>query len=132
MSGDTIQRWAYSHNQQHMNIEYNWWTWKMAPQGVKYLNWWSMLRRSILLSFNNTNITCQQDLITAISKAKEAKLLSVPCEFAIIKYQAIHPAQGSLMLTYDQLNIIGKHLRAAYPQYAYNIPIHAAGKVQTI
>jgi hypothetical protein len=39
----------------------------------------------------------------------------VLCQFATIGYHPIHPTEGSIQLYYDQLNIIGKHLRDAHP-----------------
>jgi hypothetical protein len=37
---------------------------------------------------------------------------TITCTFATIRYHGIQPTEGSLMLSYDQLNIISKHLKA--------------------
>jgi hypothetical protein len=40
----------------------------------------------------------------------------VLCQLATIGYHPIHPTEGSIQLYYDQLNIIAKNLRDAYPK----------------
>jgi hypothetical protein len=35
-------------------------------------------------------------------------------QFATVQYQPLHPTEGSLMLYYDQMNVVTKHLQAAY------------------
>jgi dUTP pyrophosphatase len=87
---------------------------KSTP-GNKIPRWRSTIKRALLLSFNNEPIHSNHDLIAAINNARANSLATAQCEFATTTHHALHPTEGSLMLYYDQLNVIAKHLSAAYP-----------------
>jgi hypothetical protein len=74
----------------------------------------STLRRSIILSFNNQPITSQADLESYIKRARDNNETKARMQFATVQYQPLHPTEGSLMLYYDQMNVVAKHLQAAY------------------
>jgi hypothetical protein len=65
---------------------------------------------AILLTFNNEPINSEQDLVKALNNAHKMRLVTAHCEFAIINYNALHHTEVSLMLYYDQLNVISKYL----------------------
>ncbi len=78
--------------------------------------WRSTIKRAILLSCNGNPVTSEDDLRAEIVQARHLGLLKLQCEFATVSRHAIHPQEGSLTLYYDQLNIIAKHLKEAYPR----------------
>lgn len=82
--------------------------------GAKLPRWRSTLKRSILLTMDNKRVTKLADVHDVITKLRQKGQQHVSCTFATIAYHGLHPTTGSLNLYYDQLNIIGKHLQAAY------------------
>jgi hypothetical protein len=80
----------------------------------KIPKWRSTLKRAILLSFNGKPIISQETLQQEVLHACQQGLLQATCEFATVSRHAQHPQEGSLMLHYDQLNVIAKHLKEAY------------------
>lgn len=89
---------------------------KSTP-GNKIPCWRCTLKQAILLTFNNEPIRDEHDLVQAITNARKTGQLTALCEFSTINYHALHPTEGSLMLSYDQLNVIAKHLHDAYPKH---------------
>lgn len=83
---------------------------KSTP-GAKLNKWRSTIRRGCLLSIDNKPIKSITDVTTAIAQARKDKRQIVHCHFATVAYQPLHPIEGSLMLYYDQLNVIVQHLQ---------------------
>lgn len=79
---------------------------------IKLPRWKSTLRRSLLLTVDGTPVSTVKELQDAVTQARQQQRIKVTCEFATITSPASHPAEGSLHLYYDQLNVIGKHLKA--------------------
>jgi dUTP pyrophosphatase len=88
---------------------------KSTP-GAKLPRWRSTLKRAILLKVGNKHITNEEQVHQTVQDARQQQLPTIPLVFATVQYHGIHPMEGSLMLYYDQLNVIRQHLRAAYPQ----------------
>jgi len=76
----------------------------------KLPRWRSTIKRGILLNINNKPVASSADVTAYIQQAKAQKLTHIRCKFATLQYQPLHPHEGSLMLYYDQLNVIAKHL----------------------
>jgi hypothetical protein len=81
-----------------------------STPGAKVHKWRSSIKRGSLLQIDNTSIASIDDAKRAIAAAKDKQQDNITCHFATVAYQPLHPTEGSLMLYYDQLNIIAKHL----------------------
>ncbi len=90
---------------------------KSTP-GACLPKWRSSLKRAILLSINETMVRDEKDVIQIVQTLRHSNLPVATCLFATVQYHGLHPTTGSLHLYYDQLNVIGTHLKAAYPPVA--------------
>jgi hypothetical protein len=86
---------------------------KSTP-GTKIPQWRSTIKWAILMSINGNTITTKEDAANTIALLRQQGLKHATCQFATVGYHGIHPTEGSLMLYYDQLNVIEQHLRQAY------------------
>jgi hypothetical protein len=76
------------------------------------LPWWrSILKRAIILTVDKHNVRNTSELESIVMQARQAGRKQITIQFATIQPQPLHPQEGSLMLHYDQLNIIAKHLQ---------------------
>jgi hypothetical protein len=83
---------------------------------AKTPRWSSTLKRVILLKLGNHHITKEDHVRAAVQDHRERLQTTAILSFATVQHHGIHPTEGSLMLYYNQLNVIAKHLNAAYPQ----------------
>jgi hypothetical protein len=81
----------------------------------KIPRWKSTIRRSIILQFNGKPVASEDDIKNYVALAQNDKLSQVTITFATVQPQPLHPTEGSLMLYYDQMNVIAAHLQQAYP-----------------
>jgi hypothetical protein len=104
----------------------------MAPgtPAVKLPRWRSTLKCALLLTVDNKPVSSLAELQTTIAEARSKQLLELNLVFATISSPAIHPTEGSLHLYYDQLNIIGKHLKTL-KQRLLRVQRHTVTKMPT-
>jgi hypothetical protein len=86
---------------------------KSTP-GAKLPRWRSTIKRAILLSISGHPITTIEDAEKTIAMLRHQGTKQAICRFATIGYHGTHPTEGSLMLYYDQLNVIAQHLKQAF------------------
>lgn len=95
--------------------------------GAKILWWHSTIKQAILLAMNAWPITCEKDVMEAIKHVKQNSVTVIQCYFATVQHHGIHQVEGSLMLYYDQLNVIGQHMWVAYPWWYPIMSVFTAG-----
>ncbi len=84
-----------------------------STQAARIPKWRSTLKRAILIRVNHQPVATIEQLQQAVQKLREQRE-TAQLTFATVKHHGTHPVEGSLMLYYDQLNIIGQHLKNAY------------------
>jgi hypothetical protein len=82
---------------------------KSTP-GAKLPRWRCTLKWAILLKVGDKHITNEEQVCQAVQDARQQQLPTIPLVFATVQYHGIHLMKGSLMLYYDQLNVIGQHI----------------------
>jgi dUTP pyrophosphatase len=87
---------------------------KSTP-AAKIPHWRSTLKCAILLKVGRHPVTNEEQVKSAVQELCAQNQQKTTLTFATVQHHGFHPTEGSLMLYYDQLNIIGQHLRAAYP-----------------
>jgi dUTP pyrophosphatase len=99
----------------------------MAPDtpAIKLPRWRSTLKRALLLTVDNKPVSSLAELQVTITEARSKQLLKINLVFATISSPAIHPTEGSLHLYYDQLNVIGKHLKTLKTETAASAMTHS-------
>jgi hypothetical protein len=102
--GMILKHTTHQHRLQLVDIE-------KGTQGTKIPRWRSTIKRGMLLRVDETSAANHEDVLKAIIQARNNGQEIIKCEFAITEYQPLHPVEGSLMLYYDQLNAISKHMQ---------------------
>jgi hypothetical protein len=99
----------------------------MAPDtpAIKLPQWRSTLKQALLLTMYNKPVSSLAELQATIAEAHSKQLLKINLVFATISSPAIHPTEGSLDLYYDQLNVIGKHLKTLKTETAASASTHS-------
>jgi hypothetical protein len=64
------------------------------------------MQHATLLSIYRWAITNEEDIKEARKYTRHIRSTSWSWEFATVQYHPLHPSEGSLMLYYDQLNVI--------------------------
>ncbi len=81
----------------------------------KIPRWRSTLKRAVIIAVDDNPVAHEEDIKKYISMARQKQADTIMVKFATPQPQPLHPTEGSLMLYYDQMNIIANHLKQAYP-----------------
>ena len=76
---------------------------------VRISRWRSVLRNAYILSVNGSDVTTIDDVVEAISLAK-GKNDDVSIVFGTMEKSALHPQNGTPLVYFDQLRLVGQHL----------------------
>jgi hypothetical protein len=82
--------------------------------------WRSTLKRAILIRVNHQPVATIEQLQQAVQKLREQRE-TAQLTFATVKHHGAHPVEGSQMLYYDQLNIIGQYFKNAWRKARYKM-----------
>ena len=72
--------------------------------------WRSMLRNAFPTEVDGKHITTTQDVIDAVSNARQQNKKSISVHFSVISKIALHPQEGIHVLYHDQMNVIATHV----------------------
>jgi len=89
---------------------------------AKTPRWRSTIKRALLLHVNNEPVASEADAIHIINTLKQQGHTEAECGFATIRQHGVHPTDGSLMLYYDQLNVIAQHLASGDIRHISDTP----------
>lgn len=83
---------------------------------AKTPRWRSTLKCATLLKINGHSIKNTGDVREVVQNLRLQGTSTATWTFTMVQYHGLHPTEGSLMLYYDQLNVIAKYLLAAQHQ----------------